>query len=144
MLARVSTLGPAHRLLGLELLERSSEHATFSMQPRPELLQETGILHGGILAALADAAAVYVLLPDLPATKSVTSIELKINFLRPATLEAGPLHAVARLVRRGGTVALCHVELTQNDRPIAVALSTYAFLDVEERRNDPQRSAAER
>jgi uncharacterized protein (TIGR00369 family) len=125
----------------VELLERSSEHATFSMQPRPELLQETGVVHGGILAALADAAAVYVLLPDLPPTKSVTSIELKINFLRPASLEGGPLRAVARLVRRGRTVALCHVELTQGDRPIAIALSTYAFLEVWQRPDEPQRNA---
>ncbi len=118
-----------HHLLGLALQERSASHAVITMEPRPEFLQEEGAIQGGILTALADAAAVYVTLPDLPPERSMTSIEFKLNFLRPALLEGGTLTAQSKLIKGGRTVALVKSMVTQGDREIATGLFTYMLMD---------------
>ncbi|MFT5290435.1 MAG: hypothetical protein ACI8QS_001233 [Planctomycetota bacterium] len=118
-----------HHMLGLELQERSSSHAVITMEPRPEFLQEEGVVQGGILTALADAAAVYVTLPDLPAERTMTSIEFKLNFLRPALLESGTLTARSKLIKGGRTITLVKSTVTQGDREIATGLFTYMLMD---------------
>ena len=118
-----------HHMLGLELQERSDSHAVITMEPKPEFLQEEGVVQGGILTALADAAAVYVTLPDLPVDRTMTSIEFKLNFLRPALLEGGTLTARSKLIKGGRTIALVKSTLTQGDREIATGLFTYMLMD---------------
>ena len=82
---------PSNRLLGMELVERSAAHSRVRLPARAELAQEEGVVHGGFLTTLADTAAVYVLLPELPRGHTLASIELKINFLAPARPAAGDI-----------------------------------------------------
>jgi uncharacterized protein (TIGR00369 family) len=65
---------PSNRMLGFRLLSRSPEGASLSMDVKPEQLQEEGVLHGGLISAIADSAAVYAFYPDLEATRRMTSI----------------------------------------------------------------------
>jgi uncharacterized protein (TIGR00369 family) len=120
---------PVNRLLGLRLLSRSAEEVILEMDPRPDLLQETENVHGGILSTLADTASVYVFFPDLKRQWTMTSIELKMNFLRPVRRGKGPVRARARLVKRGRTVGVTEVEIHQDDALSAKGLFTYLFLD---------------
>src|SRR5882672_8871751 len=78
-----------NRLLGLTLKRRDEQGAIVAMAARPELAQEYGVVHGGLLAALADSAAVYALLPKLAAGEGMTSVEFKVNFLAAADPAAG-------------------------------------------------------
>lgn len=75
---------PVNRRLGLRLLDQSGDAATVSAPAAPDFEQETGVIHGGILSTLADTACVYALVPGLSEGQSMTSIEFKVNFLRPA------------------------------------------------------------
>jgi uncharacterized protein (TIGR00369 family) len=118
---------PVNRTLGFRLAERSPENAVVEMSAARELQQETGVIHGGIITALADTAAVYCLMPDLDAGSSMTGIELNINFLRPAIPGADPLVARATIVRRGRRIAVCSVDVHQAGRHIARGLFTYMF-----------------
>ena len=120
---------PINRHLGFRLVEAGSGSATVEMEARPEYAQEEGVVHGGILTALADTAAVYALLPDLPRDRTVTSIEFKVNFLRPAKPTGGVLQAKSRIVRRGRTIAVCDVEVHQNAVHVATGTFTYLYLD---------------
>ncbi len=124
---------PANRFLGLRLVSRSAEEAVITMEVAPDHIQETGVVHGGILSAAADTAAVYLFHPDLADTQSMASIEFKMNFLRPATADGGPVPARSRLLRRGRKVGVCEVELTQADQVVAKGLFTYLFIDRSER-----------
>ena len=117
--------GPFHRWLGLELLGRSSAAAETRLCVRPEFLQEEGVVQGGILSALADATAVYLLMPELAPGASLTSIEFQVHFLRPAQLAAGALHARADLVQGGRTLAVCRSVVSQAGESVAEALLTY-------------------
>jgi uncharacterized protein (TIGR00369 family) len=117
---------PVHRLLGLRLEHRDSRAARVSLPLRPELTQEKGVVHGGVITTLADTAAVYVLLPELDAMQELASIEFKMSFLRPAVLAGGPLTAQATLIKSGRRVAFLEVAVSQGDR--AIARGSFSYL----------------
>ena len=120
---------PISVLLGMRLVERTAEECNVALTPSPQHVQSEGFVQGGVLAALADAAAVYLLLPELPPERTVTSIEFKLNFLKPALVGAGDLEARARPVQRGRMIALCEVDVSQADRLVAKGLFTYVYRD---------------
>lgn len=120
---------PANRHFGFRLLERSAQGATIAMEPRADLMQEEGVVHGGALSALADSAAVHAFYEDLPPDRSMTSIEFKVSFLSSARDGDGTLLARSRVVRRGARVGVCEVEVTQRERLVAKGLFTYLFLE---------------
>ena len=124
---------PVHRFRGFRIVSRSDTEAILSMEARPEFVQEAGVVHGGMLTSLADTAAVCVLFPGLPSDRMMTSIEFKVNFLRPALPDRGPITAHARLVQRGRRVGVCEVEVSQADKPVVRGLFTYLFFRQEDR-----------
>jgi uncharacterized protein (TIGR00369 family) len=115
---------PSNRLLGLVVREQWDGGATVTMAPRPELAQEYGVVHGGFLAALADTAAVYALLPKVATGERMTSIEFKVNFLAPADPAGGELVAKATIVKAGKTVRVATVDVHQ--QPPAAGASSSA------------------
>ena len=120
---------PVNRWLGMRLMERHDAGARVELTVRKDMLQEDRVVHGGVITALADTAAVYVLYPELPDEQGLTSIAFKVNFLRPALLDQGKLEARATLVKRGRTVSLCDVEVFQGERMLAKGLFTYMVFD---------------
>ena len=120
---------PSNRFLGFHLISRSTEGAFLSMEVRPDHLQEEGVLHGGLISAIADSAAVYAFYPDLEASRAMTSIEFKLNFLNPALPGKGVVIAQSKVLKRGRRVGVCEVEVTQSGKLIAKGIFTYLFYD---------------
>ena len=104
------------------------QRARVTLPMRPELLQVDGVVHGGVLATLADTAAVHLLRPSLDAGERMTSIEFKLNFVRPALESRGDLVATAQLVRRGRTILLAEVDVEQAGQRVARGTFTYLRL----------------
>ncbi len=117
---------PCNRLFGFRLLLRSAERVEIELPVRAEFLQEEGVVQGGILTALADTAAVYLLWPDLPARRTMTGIDCSMRFLGAASATGGPLVATAVPLRLGGTIGVCESTIHQDDR--LVAKGTFSFL----------------
>ena len=123
-----------HARLGIELEPRPAADAPDLVYRarlvRPaDHLQVEGVVHGGILTTLADTAGVWCVYPDLPGAATVTSVELKLNFLAPALGDRGPVVATARPLRLGRRVRVSEVELEQAGRLVAKGLFTYLVLD---------------
>jgi uncharacterized protein (TIGR00369 family) len=116
---------PVHRLLGLCLLDRQPGRAEVELAARAELAQEEGVVHGGVLAALLDTAAVYAVHPDLPTDRTMTSISFQIHFLAPADPQGAPLRAVGTVLRQGNRVLLCEAEARQGATLVAKGSFTY-------------------
>ena len=116
---------PMTELVGYRLVSAGEGRAELALAPRDEFRQEVGRLHGGILATLGDTAAVYAIVGRLPRDRSLTSIEFKLNFLRPAELEGPELLARAQVVKLGRSVALAEVEIEQGSALVAKGLFTY-------------------
>jgi uncharacterized protein (TIGR00369 family) len=82
-----------------------------------------GTLHGGILCDLADAAMGMAYASTLEEGETFTTLELKINFLKP--VRSGRLVAVGRTVKTGRTVGLVECDVTdEKERLVARASST--------------------
>jgi uncharacterized protein (TIGR00369 family) len=116
-------------LFGYVAKRRTAKTARIELAPQPRFLQQEGRVQGGVLAALADTAAVWLLYPDLDDAQSMTSVEFKLNFLRPAVLGEN-LIADAKLVKRGRTIALVDVDVSQGGELVAKGLFTYLVFEV--------------
>ena len=119
---------PFNRALRLELLGSDDGGASVGLPIEAWFSQENGVVHGGIIASVADTAAVYALVGRLEKSDQMTSVEFKINFLRPAAVDGGPLTARATIVRRGRTIGVCDVEVSQKDQLVAKGIFTYVFI----------------
>lgn len=116
---------PVNRLFGFELVSHGTKEAVIGLKVKAEFLQEYGVVHGAIVTAAADTAAVYLVHPSLGAGEKMTSIEFKVNFLGPAVLSDAALEAKAKIVKRGKRIAVADVEVFQAEKLILKGLFTY-------------------
>lgn len=118
------TTVPFARFLGLELDEIGSGTATLAVNIRKELMQNQGVVHGGAIASLIDTATAFAILSLLAPREKVTTVDLAISYLRPAT--RGRLKAVAKVVRAGRRLFVVSAEVfDRQGKLITTALSTY-------------------
>ena len=122
---RLAATGPwgVAATLGMTVEHFEPGFARVSMLVTPALHNPAGTLHGGVFCDLADQAMGVAFFCALEDGEAMTTLELKINFLRPAI--AGRITAEGRVVSRGRTTALveCDVRDEQN-RLVARASST--------------------
>jgi len=98
---------PVGRLLGFVLKEVEPGRAVFEMEADERHHNPMGTLHGGIYCDLADAAMGFAYAATLGEGEAFTTIELKINFLRP--VRRTTLTAEAKVVKAGSSVLLGNV-----------------------------------
>lgn len=110
---------------GMQLGDVEPGQAVISLPLRDDFLQEEGIVHGGVLTTLADTAAVYAVHPNQAPGETLTSIEFKMNFLRPAIGTAGDLVATSQAIRVGRRVAVVEVDVHQRHHAVAKGIFTY-------------------
>jgi len=116
---------PAAVTLGFKLLEIDPERGEIRVQfeAKPEFLNPMGVVQGGFVAAMLDDTLGPALVCTLPPGQFAPTIELKVNFIRPAPL--GVLIGAGRIVSRGGTIAFLSGELrTEQGDLIATATAT--------------------
>jgi len=123
---------PVNQFLGYRLTAQSKEEAVVEMDVVHDHTQEAGVLHGGILSGLADTAAVHLFEPYLPDHQIMTSIEFKLNFLRPVRVGEGVLIARSTTLRRGRKIGVAEVSVAQGNKEVAKGLFTYMFVDKSE------------
>ena len=71
-----------------------------------------GVVHGGLVCTLLDSAIGCAAQTTLPAGLGYTSIEIKINYLRPVLHSSGPLTAVGTVTKPGSRVAFAEGVVT--------------------------------
>jgi uncharacterized protein (TIGR00369 family) len=121
---------PIYHLTGLHPVEANEGACTFAMPATAWLCPPQPVLYGGAIALLADAALSCAVMTTIPAGSSFASLDLKVNYLRPVAPDGSLLHAHARLVHRGRTMALAEAELVNEDgRKVAVASSSAIVLN---------------
>lgn len=111
------------RLIGFRPTSIDPGRAIFALEAGPQHANPMGTLHGGILCDVADAAMGTAYASTLGDGDSFTTLELKINFVRP--FWSGRLIATARVVNGGRTIGLVECDVTdEQERLIAHATST--------------------
>lgn len=113
--------------LGFRLVALREGEAEVAIDTDAGLHNTEGTVHGGVLCAIADTAMGFAYQTTLPEGTAYTTVELKINFLRPVT--DGPLRAVARLIKPGRTVGVAECDILAGEsRLIARASCTCLVL----------------
>lgn len=111
--------------LGIRILRKHPNGVTVECRMRKELLNFAGVLHGGVTATLADVAVGQALMQRGHKT---TTVELKINYLRPIT--GSKVTARSHLLRIGKTLSTARVDVFDDRKNLAaVALVTYMLLE---------------
>ena len=111
------------RLVGFRPTSIEPGKAIFELEAGPQHANPMGTLHGGIICDVADAAMGTAYASTLGDGESFTTLELKINFLRP--FWSGRLVVTAHTVRAGRTIGLVECDVTDVDgKLVARAMST--------------------
>jgi uncharacterized protein (TIGR00369 family) len=118
---------PVFRFFGLRGVAVSDGEMTIAMPASPWLSTALGVIYGGALALLADAAITTATATTLPPATAFSPLDLKVNFLRPVVPYPGELVARARVVHRGRTIAVVTCEII-NAEGKTVAMATASVL----------------
>ncbi|MEO3823603.1 PaaI family thioesterase [Actinomadura sp. B10D3] len=102
-------------LLGMTAETLEPGRVVFALAPRAEFSNPLGTVHGGIMSTLLDSAMACAVHTSLPAGASYTSLELKVNFVRPVPLEGGRLVCEGTTVHMGRRVATAEGRITNAD-----------------------------
>jgi len=125
-----------NQYVGIQLLRKHPNGVTVECRMRKELLNFAGVLHGGVTATLADVAVGQALIQRGHKT---TTVELKINYLRPIT--GSKVTARSHLLRIGKTLSTARVDIFDDKKSLAaVALVTYMLLEESSGRMQPRHS----
>lgn len=121
---------PVAELIGCTVVERGEGRGVVELDADERHTNPMGTLHGGILCDIADLAMGAAYASTLAEGESFTTLELKVNFLRPVW--RGHLRAEASVKRRGRTVGLvtCDV-LDERGESVAYFTSTCLTLSGE-------------
>ncbi|MGC1415896.1 MAG: PaaI family thioesterase [Candidatus Acidiferrum sp.] len=123
-LRKRATEGGATSLLGLSLESLEKGHVVFSMRVKPKHKQLHGVVHGGVLATLADTVAAIAAYTTVPKGTDIATVEMKINFLEP--VPGGRIKAVGRVLRTGRNFVVTECEIYLEDGSLAAkALLTF-------------------
>jgi uncharacterized protein (TIGR00369 family) len=106
---------PVARLLGLEVEQVSEGLVTFAFEPGEYHYNPLGTVHGGILTTVLDSAMGCAVHSRLRAGLTYTTLELKVNFLRPVRVTTGRVRGEGKVVHLGGRVATAEAHLVDED-----------------------------
>jgi uncharacterized protein (TIGR00369 family) len=115
--------------LSMDLVAFARGEATYEMPARPELGNPLGVIQGGVVTALADAAmaaATTSLLDDQEIQSSaITTVDIFARFIRPVTADKiETLRAEARVVRAGGRLVWAEADLLADGQMVGKFAST--------------------
>ncbi|MFP5340422.1 MAG: PaaI family thioesterase [Gammaproteobacteria bacterium] len=99
----------AMALIGAELSRLGPGACEIRLPYRPELSQQHGYFHGGIIGTIADSAGGYAAFTLMPADSSVLTVEYKMNLLAPGDGEA--LIARGRVLKAGRSLVVVQVDV---------------------------------
>lgn len=113
---------PVAELLGLELVYARDGSSRMELDVGEQHANPMGTVHGGIICDLADGAMGTAFASTLGDGDSFTTIELKVNFLRP--FRTGRLVAEGRVVHAGRTLALTECDVRDEERRLIARASS--------------------
>jgi uncharacterized protein (TIGR00369 family) len=120
---------PFVKLMGMKLLSSGGGRSVMECRIRPVLRNSAGMLHGGVMGALVDMSVATALRSVMPLSSKMTTVEYKVNFLKP--VPEGKVTAHGNILRLGRTIAVGATEI-RNEAGEAVAFgsATYYILNV--------------
>jgi uncharacterized protein (TIGR00369 family) len=113
---------PVATLIGFTIGSIEPGRVVMEMEAGPQHTSPLGTVHGGILCDLADAAMGMAYAATLDENETFTTLELKINFLKPVW--SGRLTATGYVVKSGRTVGLVDCDVHDEKQSLVARASS--------------------
>jgi len=122
---------PVAKLVGYKIIEVDDGYAAFELSPAEYHYNPFATVHGGVLSTLLDTTMTASVLSTLPKGLSCTTIEIKVNFVKPVSAETGMLRCEARPIHIGKKLATVEGRLKDKNGVLhAHAVSTCSIFKV--------------
>jgi len=105
---------PIQQTLDFRLVKVERGYSAFAGIPRFEYFNPIGSVHGGYTAALLDSCMACAVHSTLEAGYGYTTLEIKINYVRPMTSEMGEVRAEGKVVHLGKRIATSEGRLSDS------------------------------
>lgn len=119
---------PIAVLLNFRLNEVAEGRAVFVCDPAEYHYNPIGLVHGGLAATLLDSAMGCAVHSTLPAGVAYTTLEIKVNYLRPLLPARGRVTCEGTLIHRGNRTATADGRLTDVDGRLYAHATTTCLL----------------
>jgi uncharacterized protein (TIGR00369 family) len=114
--------------MGFRLSEIAEGRAVFVAEPGEFLYNPIGVVHGGFAMTILDSAMGVAVHTTLAAGERYTTLETKVNFVRPITVKTGAVRCEGVVIHRGGRVATAEGKLFAADSEKLLAHGTTTCL----------------
>ena len=114
-------------LIGLDIYERGDGFSRSRITIGPDHMNPHGVVHGGVLYAMADTGMGAALYSKLKENESCATIEVKMVYM--ATVREGTVECETRVLSKGRRVAALESEVRLGERIVAKALGTFAIFE---------------
>lgn len=122
---------PMAALMQFDLVSVEHGEVVCTCRPDESAYNPIGTVHGGLVCTLLDSAVGLALHSTLPAGKGYTSVEIKVNYLKPVRPISGPLTATGTVVKSGSRVGFTEGVVTDaSGAVVATATSTLLVFDL--------------
>ena len=116
---------PFLMMIGAQLSHEADGVAVVTMDLRPDLLNNHGGGHGGVVMSLLDSAMANAALSRVDYSREVVTIDMHVAFMKPAT---GRLTATGRATGGGRKVCFCEAEITNEAGEVtAKSMGTFRY-----------------
>jgi len=105
MIAGTVPQPPMAGTLGFRLIEAERGRAAFEGLPEFRHYNPIGTVHGGLAMTMLDSALGCAVFSTTAKGEAWTTLEMKVNFVRPITKDTGMVRAEGRIIHRGRTIA---------------------------------------
>lgn len=95
---------PFAQTMDFDLVEADEGRVVFVGRPSPRFFNPLGTIHGGWTATILDSAMACAAHATLKPGEGYTTLEMKLNYVRPVMPESGTVRCEGKLIHRGGTV----------------------------------------
>jgi uncharacterized protein (TIGR00369 family) len=119
---------PITRTLGFTLSEVEPGRAVFSGEPQERHYNPIGTVHGGFAMTLLDSALACAIHSTLAKGETYTTLEIKVNLVRPLTKDTGLVRAEGRVLHRGRTLGTSEGDIKDADGKLYAHATTTCMI----------------
>ncbi|KQT27440.1 MAG: PaaI family thioesterase [Bradyrhizobium sp.] len=120
---------PFAKLIGFTMAAVEPGRIVMELEPREDLENTIGLLHGATAAALLDTAMGCAISTRLEAGQSSVTLDLKMTFLRPLSVRSGLISAEGRVIKLGRQTSYTEGFVRDGKEALAVhATATFSMI----------------
>ena len=132
-------VSPMQALMNMRLIEAEEGWVVFTAMPQDKHYNPQGTVHGAFTAAILDSAMGLAVVTMLPAGIRQTTVEFKLNFVRPMSSHTGEVRGEGRVIHCGRSIATAEGRLVTPDGKL-IAHGTTTCMILQPSRAEPGRS----